>query len=94
MIMGGALLNVLLTRWGYRRFDIANWEEEWRWKREVKRSKMHREEELIRQQEDQILDDLLESNDDADADRTISSEMEESVMETETIEKTSGAEDM
>ena len=43
MILGGALLNILATRYGYRRF-AADWEEEWRWKREVRRNRLHQEE--------------------------------------------------
>ncbi len=42
VIFGGVLVNVLFTRWSYRRF-IADWEEEWRWKREV----MHRKTMLL-----------------------------------------------
>jgi hypothetical protein len=38
-VMGGALINVLGTRWSYRQW-LAVWEEEWRWRREMKR---HRE---------------------------------------------------
>jgi len=34
IVVSGALLNVLVTRWGYRNW-VANWVEEWRWKREV-----------------------------------------------------------
>lgn len=41
VILGGALLNVLVTRWSYRRY-IADWLEEWRWRREVRRNNMHR----------------------------------------------------
>ena len=42
-IMGGALINVLGTRWSYRQW-LAVWEEEWRWRREMKRHKeMERE---------------------------------------------------
>jgi len=43
MILGGALLNILATRYGYRRF-AADWEEEWRWKIEVRRNRLHQEE--------------------------------------------------
>jgi hypothetical protein len=48
MVLGGALMNVLVTRWSYRRF-VADWLEEWRWRREVRRYKMHREE-LMKEQ--------------------------------------------
>jgi hypothetical protein len=37
-VMGGALINVLGTRWSYRQW-LAVWEEEWRWRREMKRHK-------------------------------------------------------
>jgi len=36
LIVAGALVNVLVTRWGYRNW-IADRVEEWRWKREVRR---------------------------------------------------------
>ena len=57
MIIGGALVNVVATRWSYRRF-VADWEEEWRWKREVKRNRLHKEELTRRQhQHKDIVDD-------------------------------------
>jgi hypothetical protein len=56
MILGGALMNVLVTRWSYRRF-VADWLEEWRWRREVRRYKMHREELIKEEQEAFIVDD-------------------------------------
>jgi hypothetical protein len=37
-VIGGALINVLGIRWSYRQW-LAVWEEEWRWRREVKRHK-------------------------------------------------------
>jgi hypothetical protein len=44
VILGGALINVLVTRWSYRRY-IVDWLEEWRWRREVRRNNnMHRNE--------------------------------------------------
>lgn len=49
-------MNVLVTRWSYRRF-VADWLEEWRWRREVRRYKMHREELIKEEQEEFIVDD-------------------------------------
>ncbi|KAL3771802.1 hypothetical protein ACHAW5_005357 [Stephanodiscus triporus] len=49
MILGGAIMNVLVTRWSYRRF-VADWLEEWRWRREVRRNRMHRKESMIEQE--------------------------------------------
>lgn len=43
VILGGALVNILVTRWSYRRY-IADWLEEWRWRREVRRNNVHRNE--------------------------------------------------
>ncbi|KAL7546627.1 hypothetical protein ACHAWF_009961 [Thalassiosira exigua] len=43
MVAGGALASVLAARWGYRNV-WADWEEEWRWKREVARMRAYREE--------------------------------------------------
>ncbi|KAL3810920.1 hypothetical protein ACHAXA_008770 [Cyclostephanos tholiformis] len=57
MILGGALMNVLVARWSYRRF-AADWLEEWRWRREVKRNKMHREK--IRKHRDAIIHEMDE----------------------------------
>lgn len=37
-VMGGALMNVLGARWSYRQW-MAVWEEEWRWRREMKKHK-------------------------------------------------------
>ena len=56
MILGGALMNVLVTRWSYRRF-VADWLEEWRWRREVRRYKMHREGLMKEEQEEFTVDD-------------------------------------
>ena len=42
VILGGALVNVLVTRWSYRRY-IADWLEEWRWRREVHRNGMRKD---------------------------------------------------
>lgn len=56
MLLGGALMNVLVTRWSYRRF-VADWEEEWRWKREVRKNKMRREE--MKMDDDIVIDTLM-----------------------------------
>ncbi|KAL7432368.1 hypothetical protein ACHAXH_001743 [Discostella pseudostelligera] len=65
VILGGALMNVLFTRWSYRRF-IADWEEEWRWKREVMKNRLHRETMLMMkqqlQQESEMKSDTLKEN--------------------------------
>ena len=58
MILGGALMNVLITRWSYRRF-VADWLEEWRWRREVKRNKIRRE--ALRKDHEIITGELDES---------------------------------
>ena len=50
-VMGGAVINILGTRWSYRQW-LAVWEEEWRWRREVKRHK-----EAKREKEDSIMKD-------------------------------------
>jgi len=67
VIFGGALMNVLFTRWSYRRF-IADWEEEWRWKREVMKNRLHRETMLMmkqqQQQESEMKSDTLKENED------------------------------
>ena len=59
VILGGSLLSVLATRRGYRNW-IANWEEEWRWKREVRTNKMHRQEAMVMMQEfaNEIVEDV------------------------------------
>ena len=80
MILGGALVNVLLTRWSYRKF-VADWEEEWRWKREVKRNRLHKEE-LMRQQKQQHKDFV-------DNDNTIQSKTDDTV-DDETAKEFSG----
>jgi hypothetical protein len=59
MILGGALMNVLITRWSYRRF-VADWLEEWRWRREVKRNKLHREK-LRKDHDESFVSDSVES---------------------------------
>jgi hypothetical protein len=65
MVLGGAIMNVLVTRWSYRRF-VADWLEEWRWRREVRRNRMHRKESMIEQE---IIDgDTLQSIEDLDTD--------------------------
>mmetsp|Transcript_5402 Transcript_5402/g.12267 ORF Transcript_5402/g.12267 Transcript_5402/m.12267 type:complete len:800 (-) Transcript_5402:267-2666(-) len=92
MVFGGALMNVLVTRWSYRRF-VANWEEEWRWKREVQRNKMYREE-LTKQQEDITNgDNAAQSNADANDEATNNhfSNDAESVKETDMGENVSTA---
>lgn len=80
IILGGALFNVLATRWSYRRW-FADFEEEWRWKREVRRNKMHRK-------MDSILDDIERDGDEGLlTNDTISDEadfLEESVEESNT----------
>ena len=50
-IMGGALINVLGTRWSYRQW-LAVWEEEWRWRREMKRHKDKEKENIESQIDD------------------------------------------
>ncbi|KAL7533581.1 hypothetical protein ACHAXR_005328 [Thalassiosira sp. AJA248-18] len=72
MIIGGSLLSVLVTRWGYRNW-VANWEEEWRWKREVKRNKMHRDEMMKKHEVDEAdQEDFSESDtSQSDADEDI-----------------------
>lgn len=50
-VMGGALINVLGTRWSYRQW-LTVWEEEWRWRRELKRQK-----EAKREREDSLMTD-------------------------------------
>lgn len=74
MVIGGALLSVLATRWGYRNW-LADWEEEFRWKREVRRNKMHGEEEATENQEvdedgleDIVMSDNLQASSVADRD--------------------------
>jgi hypothetical protein len=63
MVIGGALLSVLATRWGYRNW-LADWEEEFRWKREVRRNMMHGEEEATENQEvdEDGLEDIVMSD--------------------------------
>lgn len=84
MILGGALMNVLATRWGYRRF-LADWEEEWRWKREVRRNKIHREELMEQQEASNGSDHPLQSDADVDSDETTNDNISD---ETESIEET------
>ena len=62
MILGGALLNILATRYGYRRF-AADWEEEWRWKREVRRNLQEEEQ----QQEEKVDITLQQSNEEGES---------------------------
>ena len=88
MILGGALVNVVATRWSYRRF-VADWEEEWRWKREVKRNRLHKEELTRRQHQhkDIVHDDttLQSKTDEIGDDETakeFSGKTDESVGET------------
>ena len=50
VIFGGVLVNVLFARWSYRTF-IADWEEEWRWKREVSKNRIHRKTMLLLMQQ-------------------------------------------
>jgi hypothetical protein len=80
MILGGALMNVLVTRWSYRRF-VADWLEEWRWRREVRRYKVHREE-LMKEQE-VIDDDRFQSIEVIEKDELLVSDTVESVQEPE-----------
>ena len=68
MILGGALLNILATRYGYRRF-AADWEEEWRWKIEVRRNRLYREE--LKQQQQEEVDTTLKQNDEKEAESVI-----------------------
>ena len=68
MILGGALLNILATRYGYRRF-AADWEEEWRWKIEVRRNRLHREE--LKQQQQEEVDTTLQQSDEKEAESVI-----------------------
>lgn len=68
MILGGALLNILATRYGYRRF-AADWEEEWRWKIEVRRNRLHREE--LKQQQQEDVDTTLQQSDEKEAESVI-----------------------
>ena len=67
MILGGALLNILATRYGYRRF-AADWEEEWRWKIEVRRNRLHQEE--LKQQQEEV-DSTLQQSDEKEAESVI-----------------------
>ena len=67
MILGGALLNILATRYGYRRF-AAEWEEEWRWKIEVRRNRLHQEE--LKQQQEEV-DSTLQQSDEKEAESVI-----------------------
>ena len=69
VIFGGAIVNVLLTRWSYRRF-IADWEEEWRWKREVAKNRLQRETMVLTRQQQQ----QEESGDDSDSTKDVESE--------------------
>jgi hypothetical protein len=91
MILGGALMNVLVTRWSYRRF-VADWLEEWRWRREVRRYKMHREELMKEQQEEVVNDDdsrlrrSIEDNIEKEDESLFVSDNVESVQEPEVAE--------
>eukprot|EP00578_Thalassiosira_sp_NH16_P008092 CAMPEP_0181104868 /NCGR_PEP_ID=MMETSP1071-20121207/15663_1 /TAXON_ID=35127 /ORGANISM="Thalassiosira sp., Strain NH16" /LENGTH=711 /DNA_ID=CAMNT_0023188107 /DNA_START=84 /DNA_END=2219 /DNA_ORIENTATION=+ len=88
VVLGGMMLNVLAARWGYRRF-VADWEEEWRWKREVGRNKMHHAEMMDKGEEINVDDIVLHSasdaateNEEANDDRS----SDESEIETELAE--------
>lgn len=57
-------MNVLVTRWGYRNW-VANWVEEWRWKREVRKMLHNREEAGKKQEveEDVVQEDIVVDGD-------------------------------
>jgi len=76
MILGGALLNILATRYGYRRF-AADWEEEWRWKIEVRRNRLHREE--LKQQQQEEVDTALQESDEKEAESVIKAHTSEDI---------------
>lgn len=62
MVVAGALVNVLVTRWGYRNW-IADRVEEWRWKREVRRMRRmevaRKERELEEEEEEEFMEDVV-----------------------------------
>eukprot|EP00579_Thalassiosira_antarctica_P027768 CAMPEP_0202007692 /NCGR_PEP_ID=MMETSP0905-20130828/12099_1 /ASSEMBLY_ACC=CAM_ASM_000554 /TAXON_ID=420261 /ORGANISM="Thalassiosira antarctica, Strain CCMP982" /LENGTH=778 /DNA_ID=CAMNT_0048565689 /DNA_START=279 /DNA_END=2615 /DNA_ORIENTATION=+ len=64
IVISGAFMNVLVTRWGYRNW-VANWVEEWRWKREVRKMLHNREGAGKKQEvdEDVVQEDIVVEGD-------------------------------
>jgi len=95
LVVAGALVNVLVTRWGYRNW-IADRVEEWRWKREVRRMRrmevVRKESESEEFMEDVVLEDevvegdVLENNGDDHEEESANDHVEDETgvgMETE-----------
>ena len=58
VVLVGAAINLGAMRWGYREW-LAVWEEEWRWRREVKNQKKKREKRGVKSRKDDGGDGVL-----------------------------------